>query len=88
MIEIINFLKEFDLHQILGTVVVVWVMTNYRFKKIDKSFEKIDKYFEKIENELKEIKESVNRIDNRLTRQEGRFEGIGYRESIDKKIGE
>ena len=74
MIDIINFLKEFDLHQLIGTGVLVWLLTSYRFKKIEEI--------------LTEIKITNNSMDHRLTRLEGRFEERGYWESRDKRIGE
>ncbi len=81
MIEIVNFIKEFDLHQILSMIVVVWIITSSRMKKVNKKISEIDAV-------LKDIKISVLNIDNRLTRLEGRFEERGQWESRNKKIGE
>lgn len=81
MIDIINFLKEFDLHQLIGTAVLVWLLTSYRFKKIEEKMKKIEEI-------LTEIKITNNSMDRRLTRLEGRFEERGYWESRDKRIGE
>lgn len=91
----IDFLKEFDLHQIISIVVAVYFVTNFRFKKLEERFKQVEERFKHVEERFKEIDftlKSINQtlisLDNRLTRLEGRFDERGYWESRDKKIGE
>lgn len=81
MIEVVEFLKGFDLHQIITTIAVVWIFTNSKFKRINKEINDL-----KEENKI--ISKYLYNIDQRLNRLEGRFEERGYWESRTKRIGE
>lgn len=81
MIEIVEFFKGFDFHQILSTFVIVYIFTNAKYKKLNI---KIDT----LKDEFKISNRYLYNIDQRLNRLEGRFEERGYWESRNKKIGE
>lgn len=78
---LIEFLEEFDLHQIIVLLVFGFYFLNCVGKRFNKLETKCEKEFDNIKSELKSINQNIFHLDQRTTRIEGRFEERGYWES-------
>lgn len=88
MDNVLEFLKGFSIQEIISLIVVVYVITNNKFKKIHEDIKKIHADIPTIKNDISEVHKDLRNIDSRMSRLEGGFTERGYWESRDKKIGE
>lgn len=71
---LIDFLKGFNIQEILCVFGIVWILTNKKFKKI--------------EDDHKELRAEMKSLSQILIRLEGRFEERGNWHALAKRIGE
>lgn len=74
MEEIVKYLGQFDLQNLMVIAVMFYYFNRHLEKKFDKielRFEKIDQRFDKIDHRFEKIEASLHDLDKRLYRMEG-----------------